>query len=141
MLALWRSRKHSALAFETNIYWVLLRLRGINATWSASFQQVDHLLRLTFVPYAHCARAHRQTGNLHHLRRVMVDGDRYARIASDIGGFLTVQMFSRYPEQQSMPFPMPKPEDVCIVRVTPVVISVLDYTKGFAHTDLVSLPA
>jgi hypothetical protein len=33
---------------------------------------------------------------------------------------------------------MPKPADVRIFRVTPVVISVLDYTQGFAHTDLVT---
>jgi nitroimidazol reductase NimA-like FMN-containing flavoprotein (pyridoxamine 5'-phosphate oxidase superfamily) len=36
-----------------------------------------------------------------------------------------------------LPFPMPGPQDVCIFRLTPVVISVLDYTKGFGHTDLV----
>lgn len=46
-------------------------------------------------------------------------------------------LVSRYPQQQAVTFPMPKPEDVCVVRVEPVVISVLDYTKGFAHTDLV----
>ena len=34
--------------------------------------------------------------------------------------------------------PLPKPEEVSIFRVTPTVISVLDYTKGFAHTDLVT---
>ena len=44
----------------------------------------------------------------------------------------------KYPEQASLPLPMPKPADVRIFRVTPVVISVLDYTKGFAHTDLVT---
>jgi nitroimidazol reductase NimA-like FMN-containing flavoprotein (pyridoxamine 5'-phosphate oxidase superfamily) len=43
----------------------------------------------------------------------------------------------KYPEQASLPGPMPKPEDVCIFRVTPTVISVLDYAKGFGHTDLV----
>jgi nitroimidazol reductase NimA-like FMN-containing flavoprotein (pyridoxamine 5'-phosphate oxidase superfamily) len=43
----------------------------------------------------------------------------------------------KYPEQISMPGPMPKPEEVRIFRVTPTVISVLDYAKGFAHTDLV----
>lgn len=48
-------------------------------------------------------------------------------------------MFSRYPEQKDIPFAMPRPEDVRIFRVTPVVISVLDYSKGFAHTDLVLL--
>jgi nitroimidazol reductase NimA-like FMN-containing flavoprotein (pyridoxamine 5'-phosphate oxidase superfamily) len=44
----------------------------------------------------------------------------------------------KYPEQASMPGPMPKPEDVRIFRVTPMIISVLDYSKGFGHTDLVS---
>jgi nitroimidazol reductase NimA-like FMN-containing flavoprotein (pyridoxamine 5'-phosphate oxidase superfamily) len=33
---------------------------------------------------------------------------------------------------------MPAPEDVAIFRIVPEVISVLDYTKGFAHTDLVT---
>jgi nitroimidazol reductase NimA-like FMN-containing flavoprotein (pyridoxamine 5'-phosphate oxidase superfamily) len=44
----------------------------------------------------------------------------------------------KYPEQVSLPVPMPRPEDVRIFRLRPVVISVLDYTKGFGHTDLVS---
>jgi nitroimidazol reductase NimA-like FMN-containing flavoprotein (pyridoxamine 5'-phosphate oxidase superfamily) len=43
----------------------------------------------------------------------------------------------KYPEQTSLPLPMPSPADVRIFRVTPVVISVLDYSKGFGHTDLV----
>jgi nitroimidazol reductase NimA-like FMN-containing flavoprotein (pyridoxamine 5'-phosphate oxidase superfamily) len=33
---------------------------------------------------------------------------------------------------------MPKPDEVALFRVEPEVISVLDYTKGFAHTDLVT---
>jgi nitroimidazol reductase NimA-like FMN-containing flavoprotein (pyridoxamine 5'-phosphate oxidase superfamily) len=45
---------------------------------------------------------------------------------------------SKYPEQVALPGPMPKPEEVRIFRVTPTVISVLDYTKGFGHTDLVT---
>ena len=44
----------------------------------------------------------------------------------------------KYPEQVSLPGPMPKPDDVRIFRVTPTVISVLDYSKGFGHTDLVT---
>jgi nitroimidazol reductase NimA-like FMN-containing flavoprotein (pyridoxamine 5'-phosphate oxidase superfamily) len=44
----------------------------------------------------------------------------------------------KYPEQISLPGPMPKPEDVRIFRLTPTVISVLDYTKGFGHADLVT---
>src|SRR5689334_5545937 len=46
-------------------------------------------------------------------------------------------MFAKYPEQRSLPLPMPRPGDVSIIRLTPVVISVLDYSKGFGHTDLV----
>ncbi len=44
----------------------------------------------------------------------------------------------KYPQQNAVPVPLPTPADVRIFRVTPTVISVLDYTKGFAHTDLVS---
>jgi hypothetical protein len=47
-------------------------------------------------------------------------------------------LFARYPEQKGFSLPMPKPEDVRIFEVMPVVISVLDYSKGFAHTDLVT---
>ena len=43
----------------------------------------------------------------------------------------------RYPEYAQ--FPMPKPEEIRIFRVEPKVISVLDYGKGFGHTDLVTV--
>jgi len=43
----------------------------------------------------------------------------------------------KYPENIAVPVPMPTPEDVKIFRVTPTVISVLDYAKGFGHTELV----
>ena len=43
----------------------------------------------------------------------------------------------RYPEQKPLPssLPMPAPESMRIFRLTPTVISVLDYSKGFGHTD------
>jgi nitroimidazol reductase NimA-like FMN-containing flavoprotein (pyridoxamine 5'-phosphate oxidase superfamily) len=44
----------------------------------------------------------------------------------------------KYPENIAVPIPMPTPEDVKIFRVTPTVISVLDYSKGFGHTELVT---
>jgi PPOX class probable F420-dependent enzyme len=47
-------------------------------------------------------------------------------------------LMQKYPQQDSLPLPMPTPTDVRIFRVTPTVISVLDYTKGFGHTDLVT---
>jgi nitroimidazol reductase NimA-like FMN-containing flavoprotein (pyridoxamine 5'-phosphate oxidase superfamily) len=43
----------------------------------------------------------------------------------------------KYPEVAAPPVPMPTPEQVRIFRVIPEVISVLDYSKGFGHTDLV----
>jgi nitroimidazol reductase NimA-like FMN-containing flavoprotein (pyridoxamine 5'-phosphate oxidase superfamily) len=54
-------------------------------------------------------------------------------------GVKVMQMLPlKYPEQKSLPGPMPKREDVRIFRLTPVVISLLDYSKGFGHTDLVT---
>ena len=45
----------------------------------------------------------------------------------------------KYPEQVALPasVKMPTPDDVRIFRVVPTIISVLDYSKGFGHTDLV----
>lgn len=44
----------------------------------------------------------------------------------------------KYPEQTvPLPMPMPTAEQVRIFRIEPVVISVLDYSQGFGHTDLV----
>jgi hypothetical protein len=47
-------------------------------------------------------------------------------------------LVQKYPQQASIPLPMPTPADVRIFRVTPLVTSVLDYSKGFARTDLVT---
>ena len=46
-------------------------------------------------------------------------------------------MMQKYPQQKALPLPMPRFADVRVFRVTPKVISVLDYSKGFGHTDLV----
>lgn len=45
----------------------------------------------------------------------------------------------RYPDAppSTAALQMPTPEDVALFRVVPEVVSVLDYTQGFAHTDLV----
>ena len=47
-------------------------------------------------------------------------------------------MMQKYPLQNSLPLPMPKFADVRVFRVTPKVISVLDYSKAFGHTDLIA---
>jgi nitroimidazol reductase NimA-like FMN-containing flavoprotein (pyridoxamine 5'-phosphate oxidase superfamily) len=63
---------------------------------------------------------------------------RARRVTNDGEGERVVQMLlSRYPEQP-LPGPMPSPRDVSIFRLIPSIISVLDYSKGFGHTDLVS---
>lgn len=48
------------------------------------------------------------------------------------------KLIERYPEMTSLPGPMPSPDELFICEVEPTVISVLDYTKGFGHTDLVA---
>jgi len=44
----------------------------------------------------------------------------------------------KYPEAPPLPVKMPNPDEIRLFRVTPTIISVLDYTKGFGHTDLVT---
>ena len=42
----------------------------------------------------------------------------------------------RYPEYAGFPI---RPEEIRVYQVQPKVISILDYTKGFGHSDLVSV--
>jgi general stress protein 26 len=44
-------------------------------------------------------------------------------------------LLQRYPEYAA--YPAPKPDEILIMKVLPQVISVLDYSKGFGHADLV----
>ena len=46
-------------------------------------------------------------------------------------------LMKRYPEYAA--YPAPKPDEILIMKVLPKVISVLDYTKGFAHADLITV--
>ncbi|MDD3935556.1 pyridoxamine 5'-phosphate oxidase family protein [Rhodoferax sp.] len=43
----------------------------------------------------------------------------------------------KYPDTPPLAIKMPTPDEIRLFRVTPLVISILDYTKGFGHTDLV----
>lgn len=44
----------------------------------------------------------------------------------------------KYPEAKPLPMKMPTPDEVRLFRVTPTVISLLDYSKGFGYTELVT---
>lgn len=44
-------------------------------------------------------------------------------------------LLRRYPEYKVMP--PPNPAAVPLLRITPHIVSVLDYSKGFGHADLV----
>jgi nitroimidazol reductase NimA-like FMN-containing flavoprotein (pyridoxamine 5'-phosphate oxidase superfamily) len=47
---------------------------------------------------------------------------------------------ARFPQIATLPIPL-DPASVVFLKITPWVISMLDYTKGFGHTELVSLDA
>ena len=46
-------------------------------------------------------------------------------------------LLKRYPEYKVMP--TPNPAAVPLIRVTPEIFSVIDYSKGFGHSDLVKV--
>lgn len=46
-------------------------------------------------------------------------------------------LLKRYPEYASMP--LPEPGLIAVLRIVPEIVSILDYSKGFAHTDLVQV--
>lgn len=51
------------------------------------------------------------------------------------------RLMAKYPDappETAQQLKIPSPEEVALFRVEPEVISVLDYSKGFGHTDLVS---
>jgi general stress protein 26 len=54
--------------------------------------------------------------------------------AEEIGRIVSL-MRAKFPQIAALP-PF-SPEDLALVRLWPRVVSVLDYTKGFGHTDLV----
>jgi nitroimidazol reductase NimA-like FMN-containing flavoprotein (pyridoxamine 5'-phosphate oxidase superfamily) len=47
-------------------------------------------------------------------------------------------IFAKYGPQPDFKLELPTPDQIRLFRLDPKVISVLDYSKGFAHTDLVA---
>jgi nitroimidazol reductase NimA-like FMN-containing flavoprotein (pyridoxamine 5'-phosphate oxidase superfamily) len=64
-----------------------------------------------------------------------------AEVTTDAGEREHVQelLLKRYPEYKIMP--PPDPTAMPLLRITPEVISLLDYSKGFGHTDLLKVSA
>lgn len=48
-------------------------------------------------------------------------------------------LIARYPQQHQSPGDLPPANAVAIFEIAPMVISVLDYSKGFGHTELVRI--
>ena len=65
----------------------------------------------------------------------VVDDDREIARAIEL-------LFQRYPEYKTYMTEMrPNVQELAFVRCVPEIISILDYSKGFGHTDLVSVSA
>ena len=62
------------------------------------------------------------------------------RVSDPAEGKRVISMLPlKYPDAPpaTLQMKMPAPEEVALFRVVPEIVSVLDYTKGFGHTDLV----
>ncbi len=141
----------------------ILGLLDQHRTMSLATLRGDGWPQATTVGFAHddltlyflCGQDSQKASNLAHDDRVSLTIDHDTSQVMEIAGLSMAAhaqrvvdrteaekamrlLLQRYPEQQSLPGPMPKPEEVAIFRVKPEVISVLDYSKGFGHTDLVS---
>lgn len=140
----------------------ILKLLDQHRTMSLATLRPDGWPQATTVGFAHegltlyflCGPDSQKASNLAHDDRVSLTIDHDTPQVMDITGLSMAAyaqrvldraelekalqlLLQRYPEQQSLPGPMPKPEELCIFRVQPKLISVLDYSKGFGHTDLV----
>jgi PPOX class probable F420-dependent enzyme len=63
---------------------------------------------------------------------ILTDPEAIARVAA--------LFTAKFPQIAALPVPI-DPATVVFLKITPSVISMLDYTKGFGHTELVSLDA
>ncbi|HVS76006.1 MAG TPA: pyridoxamine 5'-phosphate oxidase family protein [Steroidobacteraceae bacterium] len=141
----------------------ILTLLDQHRTMSLATLRPDGWPQATTVGFAHdgltlyflCGQDSQKAANLAHDDRVSLTIDHDTPQVMEISGLSMAAhaqrvvdraeaekalrlLMQRYPEQSSLPVPMPAPEEVSIFRVKPEVISVLDYSKGFGHTDLVA---
>ena len=140
----------------------ILELLGSHRILSIATLRPDGWPQVTTVGYANdgltvyflCGRESQKASNLARDDRVSLTIDRDTDQVMEITGLSMAAraqpvsdraeaekalslLMARYPKQTALPIRMPSVDEVCIVRVTPTVVSVLDYAKGFGHTDLV----
>ena len=106
--------------------------------------------------YFLCARDSQKAANLARDDRVAVtiNGDedqmlkikalnlaaRATPITDEAEGAKAIDLLmNRYPAQEGLSLEKPRPGWVALFRLKPEMISVLDYSKGFAHSDLVKV--
>ncbi len=72
-----------------------------------------------------------------HIQGLSLSGT--ASEITDVPGKVRVAelMMARFPQLGAIP--MGSADDMKLFRVKPAIVSVLDYTKGFGHTDVVTL--
>jgi len=66
---------------------------------------------------------------------------RASRVTDQAEARKVIEMLpTKYPDASpaTAQMKMPAPNEVALFRVRPEIVSVLDYTKGFGHTDLVT---
>lgn len=140
----------------------ILKLLDQHRTMTLATLRPDGWPQATTVGFAHdgltlyflCGPDSQKASNLAHDDRVSLTIDHDTPQVMDITGLSMAayaqrildraeldkaleMLLQRYPEQNSLPGPMPKPQELCIFRLQPKIISVLDYSKGFGHTELV----
>lgn len=78
-------------------------------------------------------------GEVMEITGVSVAG--HAKPVTDRGQAARVlnMLMERYPPQKAALPDIPGPDDVLVCEVKPTVISLLDYSEGFGHTELVHL--
>jgi nitroimidazol reductase NimA-like FMN-containing flavoprotein (pyridoxamine 5'-phosphate oxidase superfamily) len=140
----------------------ILKVLDSNRIMTIATNRIDHYPQATIVSYGHdglilyffVGRESQKATNIAHDNRVSVaigqdTNDPLAIESLSLGGIATLVedegeieharrlLLRKYPEYAGEP--EPDLSTIMLVRVTPEVISLLDYSQGFGHTDLVKV--
>jgi general stress protein 26 len=141
----------------------ILALMRRHKSMSLATVRPDGFPQATTVTYANegldlyfcCDAASQKAKNLRKCDKVSVTIDRYTRDWNKIRGLSMgghaqllkgkrerehayALLVKKFPEMGDVP---PSEPGLAFVRVRPSVMSLIDYTQGFGHTELVKLPA